>query len=106
MSYTICYRLIPLAGRIVCHGLQKSTDRFLVECRDASVLLDQFLFFWRKQLSKRRGTPASQNKRRIYTAFLKCRHIAKVKRIRPQFVVLLSPPTHPKKRSKFRLIQS
>ena len=106
MSYMLCDKLSPLAGRIVSHGLQETTDRFLVEWRDASVLLDQLLFFWRKQLPKRRGTPASQNKRRIYTAFFKCRHIAKVKRIRPQFVVLLSPPTHPQKRSKFRLIQS
>ena len=106
MSYMLCSRLISITGSVICHGLQETSDRFLIEWRDASVLLDQLLFFWRKQLPERRGTPASQHKRRIYTAFFQCRHIAKVKRIRPQLIVLLSPPTHSKKRSKLCLIQS
>ena len=104
MSYMLCDKLSPLAGRIVSHGLQETTDRFLVEWRDASVLLDQPLFFWREHLPKWCGTTASQHKRSIYTALFKCRHIAQVKRIRPQFIVFLSPPTHPKKHSKLCLI--
>ena len=106
MLYMLCYKLLPMTSSVVSHGLQKTTNRLLVERRDASVLLDQLLFFWRKQLPKRRRTPASQHKRRIYTTLFKCRHITKVERIRPQFIVFLSTPTHPEKHSKLCLIQS
>ena len=104
MSYMLCYKLIPLSIGIVRHGFEESTNRFLVPWCDASVLLDQLLFFWSKHLPERRGTPACQHKSRIDTAFFKCCHIAKVDRVRPQLVVFLSPPTHPKKRSKLCLI--
>ena len=104
MPHMLCYKLIPMTGGVIGHGLQETTNRLLIEWRDASVLLNQLLFFWRKQLPKRRGTPASQHKRCIYTELFKCRHIAKVERIRPQLIVFLSPPTHPKKRSKLCLI--
>ena len=38
MSYMLCDKLIPMASSIVSHGFQKTTDRFLVAWRDASVL--------------------------------------------------------------------
>lgn len=44
MSYTLYYKLIPLAGGIVCHGLQKTANRFLVEGRNASELLNYLSF--------------------------------------------------------------
>ena len=44
MSYTLCYKLIPLSSGIVSHGFEESTDRFLVSCSDASVLPDQQVF--------------------------------------------------------------
>lgn len=104
MPRMLCYKLIPMTGSVVSHGLQETTYRLLVERRDASVLRDQILFFWSKHLTKWRGAPTSQHKRRIYTTDFKCRHIAKVERVRPQLIVFLSPPTHPKKRSKLCLI--
>lgn len=44
MPYMLCYRLLPVSSGIVGHGFEKSTDRLLVPCSDASVLLDQQVF--------------------------------------------------------------
>ena len=106
MSYTLCYKLLPLPGSIVGHGFEESADSFLVSWRDGSVLCDQRFLFGGKKLSKRCRTPARQHKRCIYPTFLKCRHISKVERVRAQLIVFLSPPTHPKAYSKLCLIQS
>ena len=105
MSYMRCYKLIPVTGGIVCHGLQETPDSFLVEWCDASVLRNQFLFFRRKQLPERRRTAACQHEGRIYTTFFQCCHIPKVERTSSQFIVFLGSPTYPKKHSKLRLIQ-
>lgn len=104
MSYTLCCKSLRMSRCIVSHGLEETADRFLVERRDASVLRDQLLFFWRKQLSKRRRAPARQHKRCIYPLLFERRHIAKIKRVCSQLIVFLSPPTHPKKYSKLCLI--
>lgn len=44
MTYMLCYKLIPVTFGIVCHGLQESANRFLIEWRDASVLLNYLSF--------------------------------------------------------------
>lgn len=44
MPHMLCYKLILMTFGIVCHGLQESTNRFLVEWRDASVLLNYLRF--------------------------------------------------------------
>ena len=103
MPHMLCYKLIPVTGSVVCHGLQETTYRLLVEWRDTPVLRDQLLFLRSKHLTKRCGTPASQHERRIYTTFFKRRHIAKIDRVRSQLIVFLSPPTHPKKPPKLCL---
>ena len=54
MSYMLCDKLSPLAGSIVSHGLQETTDRFLVEWRDASVLLNQPILNFGKRLVRQR----------------------------------------------------
>lgn len=40
MSNTRCYMSLRLSGSIVRHGLQETSDRFLVEWSDASELLN------------------------------------------------------------------
>ena len=56
MSYTLCCRLIRIASCIVSHGLQETSDRFLVEWRDASVLLNEaILNFGKRVLGKSRS---------------------------------------------------
>lgn len=104
MSHMLCYKLIPRADGVVCHGLQETTNRFLVERSNASVLRNQFLFIWRKQLSERRRTAACQHEGCIHTTFFQCRHIPKVERTSSQFIVFLGSPTYPKKHAKLCLI--
>lgn len=104
MPHMLCYKLIRLAGGVVCHGFQKTTDRFLVEWRDASVLINQFFLSRSKQLPKGSRSPSCQHKTRVHTMFFKCRHIAKVERIRSKFIIFLGPPTDAKKLTKLCLI--
>lgn len=44
MSYTLYSRLISITGGVVCHRLQETADRFLVEWGNASVLLNYLSF--------------------------------------------------------------
>ena len=96
MTHMLCYKLILMTFGIICHGLQETPNRLLVEGRNASVLLNKPLFFWREELSQWRRTSASQHKCSIYTALFECRHIAKIERISPEFIVFLSSPADPK----------
>jgi len=96
MSCLRCCCLVLVPDGVIGHRLQKTTNRLLIEGGDASVLLDQSLFLWRKQLRQWRRTSASQHKCSIYAALFKRRHIAKVERICSEFIVFLSSTTDPK----------
>ena len=57
----LCYGLIPLASGIVRHGLQETTDRLLIECSDASVLLNQPIFYFGKRVLGKGRSNAVEN---------------------------------------------
>ncbi len=41
MSHELCFKLQPMASRIVSHGFKETTDRFLIVRSDAAELLNQ-----------------------------------------------------------------
>lgn len=78
MSYMLCYWLSLRSSGVIGHRFEKAADSFLVLCRDASKLINQFLFDSGEQLSKRRGAPSGEHISRVDTMLFKSRHIAEV----------------------------
>lgn len=95
MTRVVFFSLIPLTCSVVGHRLQKTTNRFLVEWRDASELLDKLFFSGREQLAQRSRAHSGQHKSRIDTLLFKSRYVSKVERISSHLIVLLGPPTDP-----------
>ncbi|MNB72489.1 hypothetical protein D3C75_190750 [compost metagenome] len=54
MSYTLCYKLIPMSSGIVGHGFKEPSDGFLVPRRDAPVLPNKQIFHFGKRLVRQR----------------------------------------------------
>lgn len=61
MSYMLCYKLIPMASRIVSHCFQKTTDRFLVAWRNTSVLLNKRVLYAAEGMFRQSCPHTSQN---------------------------------------------
>lgn len=101
-----CYKLMNSFRGVIRHCLKKPSNRFLIICRDASVLINQFFFSSSEHLAERRRTTASQHITRVNAFFFKRCNVTKIERVCPQLIVFLSSATDSKQPSKFRLIQS
>ena len=104
MSYVVYYRLSRPFRRVISHSFEKTTNRSLIFGWNAPELLDNLFLSRSKHLSERRRFFSCQHKGCICPALLKGRDVPKIQRVSTQFVVLLSPPADPKKRSKLCLI--
>ena len=67
MTYMVRHMLIPLSSGIVCHGFEESSDRFLVPCRDASVLRHKQIFDFGKCVLREGRSHAVKNVRDVET---------------------------------------
>lgn len=67
MPYVLCYKLILLTSSVISHRFQKSTDRFLVPWRDASVLGNQAIFDFGKSLDRKRRAYSINDKSDVKT---------------------------------------
>lgn len=92
MSYMLCDKLSPLADGIVSHGLQETTDRFLIEWRDASVLLNKPILNFGKCIVGKSRSHAVENVRDVETDL--ARSFAQIRRRRiasSRLIVCLGP---------------
>lgn len=107
MSYTLCYKLIPLSCSIVGHCFKESTDRFLVPWSDASVLLNQQVFNVAESIHRQRCAQAIEDVRDVKTEL--ARDFAQVRRsriTRSSFVIGLGPFGYSKRFCNLVLRQS
>jgi gp16 family phage-associated protein len=92
MPHMICYKLIPMTGGVVGHGLQEATNRLLVKWCDASVLLHQQVFDVAQSVHRQRSAQAIEDIGDIKTEL--ARDFAQVRRCRitrSSFVIGLGP---------------
>lgn len=61
MQYMFCYKLIPLSSGIIGHGFQETANRFLIPCRNASVLLHQQIFYVAERVHRQRSAQAIED---------------------------------------------
>lgn len=50
MPHMLCYKLIPMTGGVIGHGLQETTNRLLIEWCDASILRHEQIFHFGKRV--------------------------------------------------------
>lgn len=92
MSYTLCYKLLPLPGCIVGHGFEESADGFLVSCSDASVLPDQQVFYVAESIHRQCGAQAVKDIGDVKTELTRDFTQVRSRRItRSSFVIGLRP---------------
>lgn len=107
MPHMICYKLIPMTGGVVGHGLQETTNRLLVKWCDASVLLYQQVFDVAESVHRQRSAQAIEDIGDIKTEL--ARDFAQVRRCRitrSSFVIGLGPFGYSKRFCNLVLRQS
>ena len=107
MPHMLCYKLIPMTGGVVGHGLQETTNRLLVEWCDASVLLYQQVFDVAESVHRQGSAQAIEDIGDIKTEL--ARDFAQVRRCRitrSSFVIGLGPFGYSKRFCNLVLRQS
>lgn len=107
MSYTLCYKLIPLSSGIVRHGFKEATDRFLISGSDASVLPDQQVFNVAESVHRQCGAQAIKDIGDVKTELTRDFTQVRGSRVtRSSFVIGLRPFGYSKRFCDFVLRQS
>ena len=91
MPHMLCYKLIPMTGGVIGHGLQETTNRLLVERRDASVLFDHDILRLAQRVMAKSRSHAVEYVRDVKTDLTCC--FAQIRRRRiasPRLIVCLS----------------